>query len=289
MRMEKLDMLKKEYEEVEVPEEAMNRLNLGMKKALMEKRRKKRMQYTTFALTAAASFAIILLPNFSPKAAEAMSEIPVLDSVVNIVTHRYQEEEGSYSADVNTPELQLEGGAKLESSVGQINDEVRSHAAMMITQYEREKKENAGVYDVEVHYKVVTDTEDWFTLKVETEKTSGGSARVVQYYNLDKKTGEYTKLGDLFSADADYVSVLSEEIIRQMKAETEQDSSKMYFLKKDGNQSVFTKISEEQDFYFNQEGNLVIAFDEYEVAPGSMGSPEFIIDPEFTKSLGLVK
>ena len=30
-------------------------------------------------------------------------------------------------------------------------------------------------------------------------------------------------------------------------------------------------------FYLNAEGALVIVFDEYEVAPGSMGMPEFVI------------
>ena len=33
----------------------------------------------------------------------------------------------------------------------------------------------------------------------------------------------------------------------------------------------------DESFYFNEEGLLVIAFDEYEVAPGYMGAVEFTI------------
>lgn len=34
------------------------------------------------------------------------------------------------------------------------------------------------------------------------------------------------------------------------------------------------------NFYRNKDGNLVIVFDKYEVAPGSMGTPEFVIKKE---------
>ncbi|MDE7061582.1 MAG: RsiV family protein, partial [Lachnospiraceae bacterium] len=36
----------------------------------------------------------------------------------------------------------------------------------------------------------------------------------------------------------------------------------------------------DRNFYLNAENKLVIVFDEYEVAPGSMGMPEFVIPEE---------
>ena len=44
-------------------------------------------------------------------------------------------------------------------------------------------------------------------------------------------------------------------------------------------------IKEDQNFYFDAGGNLVIVFDEYEVAPGYMGSVEFEIPDEVTRDL----
>ena len=40
-----------------------------------------------------------------------------------------------------------------------------------------------------------------------------------------------------------------------------------------------------RDFYINDENQLVIVFDEYEVAPGSMGTPEFVIPTELLNGL----
>ena len=42
----------------------------------------------------------------------------------------------------------------------------------------------------------------------------------------------------------------------------------------------FEKISSDQNFYINSDGNVVICFDKYEVAPGAQGSPEFVIPNE---------
>ena len=41
----------------------------------------------------------------------------------------------------------------------------------------------------------------------------------------------------------------------------------------------------DQNFYINDENQLVIVFDEYEVAPGSMGTPEFVIPTEFLNGM----
>ena len=44
-------------------------------------------------------------------------------------------------------------------------------------------------------------------------------------------------------------------------------------------------ISDEQNFYLNKNNNLVIVFDEYDVAPGYMGTPEFVIPQKLIADL----
>ncbi|MBR7132114.1 MAG: DUF3298 domain-containing protein, partial [Clostridia bacterium] len=41
----------------------------------------------------------------------------------------------------------------------------------------------------------------------------------------------------------------------------------------------------DHNFYWNENGDLVIIFDEYEVGPGSMGTPEFVIDRDVIKDI----
>ena len=40
------------------------------------------------------------------------------------------------------------------------------------------------------------------------------------------------------------------------------------------------RIDPDQNFYFDADGNLVLVFEKYEVAPGYMGTPEFTIPRE---------
>ena len=47
----------------------------------------------------------------------------------------------------------------------------------------------------------------------------------------------------------------------------------------------FKEIDADQNFYIDGLDRLVIVFDEYEVAPGSMGMPEFAIAPELLEEI----
>lgn len=48
---------------------------------------------------------------------------------------------------------------------------------------------------------------------------------------------------------------------------------------------AFTNINKEQNFYINKDHQLVIAFNEYEVAPGYMGPVEFIVPTKQIQSV----
>ena len=47
----------------------------------------------------------------------------------------------------------------------------------------------------------------------------------------------------------------------------------------------FESIKEDNTFYVNENGKLTIVFDEYQVAPGYMGSVEFEIPTEIVQDL----
>ena len=49
--------------------------------------------------------------------------------------------------------------------------------------------------------------------------------------------------------------------------------------------SLLTGITGEESYYFNENGELVISFDEYEVAPGYMGAVTFTIPLNVTGKL----
>ena len=88
------------------------------------------------------------------------------------------------------------------------------------------------------------------------------------YYNLDAQTGEDVTLEDLLGED--YINIANEAISEEIAKRGEAEG---YFIGDGG----FTTITDDTDFYINENGNPVIVFDKYEIAAGYVGRPEFEI------------
>ena len=85
------------------------------------------------------------------------------------------------------------------------------------------------------------------------------------------------ELADLFNTDK-FSDILVEEIKMQMQEQMANDENISYWINNSGIGEEFATVSADHNFYWNENGDLVIIFDKYEVAPGSMGTPEFVID-----------
>ena len=218
---------------------------------------------------AAAVALFIAVPNASPAAAAAMAEIPVLGSLVEIVTfHRYAYDDGHSSADVTVPELA--GGQAAEA----VSEEVQAYTDRLLEEFRtRQETVGEGYQGLYVTSSVVMDTPAWFTLRVDATQTQASGYDFSRFYHIDKATGETVDLADLFREDADYAGALSREVLAQMDAQTAADPNVTYFPEQ-------LAIPADQNFYWNAEGDLVLVFDEYAVAPGAMGMVEFTIPQE---------
>ena len=224
---------------------------------------------------AAALAIFVAIPNVSPSAAAAMGEIPVLGAVVRIITFRdYQYDDGRSTADVQVPEL---GGSDAAEAV---SDQVRAYTDQLIAQFQADcEAAGEGYQSLDVTSSVVTDSGTWFTLRIDATKTQASGYDFTRFYHIDKATGETVTLSDLFRPGADYVSALSAEVLGQMEDQMAADPTQGY-LPED-----FTAIDPEQNFYWNEDGDLVLVFDEYTVAAGYMGMVEFTIPREIYSSL----
>lgn len=214
---------------------------------------------------------MIAVPNLSPTAAAAMAEIPVLGTLVEILTFRnYVHDDGHSSESVQVPEL---GGSPAAEEVSQ---DVEAYTDQIMAQFAADRETlGEGYQNLTVTSQVVTDSDDWFTLRIDAVETRASSYEYSRFYHIDKKTGEIVTLGDLFGADTDAGKALADEVRRQMEGQAEQG----YFP-----DSVVT-IESDQNFYWDDQGALVLVFDEYEVAAGAAGMPEFTIPPEVWEPL----
>lgn len=226
---------------------------------------------------AAALALFVAVPNASPTAAAAMADIPVLGAIVELVTFRtYTYDDGHNFADVQTPEL---GGS---AAAEEVSDQVQEYTDQLIAQFEADcAATGEGYQGLDVTSSVVTDTDEWFTLRIDAVKTQASGAQFSRFYHIDKATGQVVTLADLFREDADYVTALSDSVRAQMEERMAADESQAYFV------DQFTAIAPDQNFYFDADGQLVLVFDEYTIAAGYMGMLEFTIPASVYE--GLVK
>lgn len=248
--------------------------------SLPEKRKRPGVLLKYFGTALAACLALfIALPNLSAGAADTMRAIPVVGELVELVTFRtYQHEDDYHQALVEIPKVETgSGDAELQQSVDAINADVETLTQTLIDQFEADAADlgDQGHTALEVRHRVVTNTDRWFTLELEVWQGAGSSNTTYYYYHIDKTTGQIVTLSDLFDGDG-YLAAISEEILRQMRAENDAGTG-MYWVDSEYEDLDFQTIDPDQNFYFDENGDLVIAFDKYEVAPGAAGCPRFTI------------
>ena len=244
----------------------------------------KKTMYSAAAI--AASF--VLMVNCIPSLAYAASDVPILGDIVRVVTFgRFEVQEDNYEANITTPKIEGLLNKDLENK---LNKELKDNANTIIAAFESDIKKMSDMYgdknfhlSVTADYEVKTDNEDILAVNFYFTTIEASAVTANRFYNIDKKSGTLITLDSLFKKDADYVTPISNYILSEMKKQND-DGTGFYFL--DGEEEQrFTKIRNDQHFYINNAGNIVICFDEYEVAAGAQGCPEFEIPKEIIKDI----
>ncbi len=281
---------KHEYDTIPVPPEARDRILMGIRQAEEEQREEKPekkgfvmiMMKRTVATAAAAAAAITILVNVNPSVAMAMGKLPIIGPIAQVVTFRtYESKEGGFETEIQVPEIVTDQGS--ESA----NKAIEDYAGELIAQYEADLKasEGEGYESVTSTWDVPFESETMLSIRIYTELIMASAEQRIKIFNIDKATGNILTLSDLLAGDTEKLSAISDNIKAQMREQMAADDSKSYFLDSDLEDTNFKGVTGEEDFYFNQDGRLVISFDEYEVAPGYMGAVEFTIPLDVTGNL----
>lgn len=266
-----VENMKQAYENCPVPPEALNRVKTGIQKA---NRRQRILQFCKAASTtvAAACLGLVLLVNSSANIANAMEKIPLIGAIANVVTFRnYSDENGDFEADVDVPQV-------ADSSLN-ANKTIEEYADKLIAMYEHDLKESEGEgnYTLKSSYEVVYEDEKLLSIRINSVVIMAGGNEFVKIFHIDKATGDLLTLADLLKDGTKSFELINQNIRKQMKSQMKKDENITYFIKSKDEPNGFESISEDTNFYLNKDGELVIVFDEYEVAPGFMGVVEFTI------------
>lgn len=285
-----IEKLRTAYNNVPIPDELEHLVNDALRQT-MKTNEKQASQVYRHRLTKglfagiaalAAAFAIFVAGiNLSPAFAEKLGDVPVIGSLVKVLTLReYTNHDETYKMSLKTPGIAGLQNKTLETSLNaKYLAENKALYETFIEDMASLKEAGGGHLGVDSGYVVLTDTERILSIGRYVVNTVGSSSTVFKYDTIDKISELLITLPSLFT-DERYVGIISEEIKRQMVAQHRVDPNRFFWVEgveQNANMPLFDRIAMDQSFYISAEGMLVISFDKYEVAPGSMGVVTFTI------------
>ncbi len=282
-----LSQAKAEYNQIKASDELKTRLISSLKNQETYKvdKKKWRKQWMKYAATSAAMlvFTIMIMVNASPAFANTMAGIPGLAGIVNVMTFgHYEYHQDGMDANINTAKIEGLLDKDLEAK---INEELAEYADAIISEFEAEAKAIQNEYPgEEVHfgmdsgYQVLTNTKEYLAIDIYLVNTVGSSSTIHKYYTIDKRTQKLLTFEGIFTKNAGYDRALEEYVLKEMRRQ--QEAGLGYYWIDEPGFMPDPLITADSLFYFNTEGQLVICFEKYSVAPGASGTPEFIIPTE---------
>lgn len=283
-----------------IHEEGLEKVKTAIKAAKDVKRANRRAKRKKAANILVCSFAVLVIavPNMSAEAADAMSDIPLIGKICDAVTFRdYHYSSERFQADVIVPgiidsrEDSYGADTLRKQSAENVNRKIDAIANELIEEFKRQAEAgDEGYASLYVNYEILHTTDEYFTLKLITFQGAGSGYEQDYYYTIDMDTGRELKLSDLFEDGSDYITPISENIKEQMREKMADESAgATYWIDIDKSDPVyewaFEKISPNQQFYVDKDGNIVIAFGEGDVAPMYMGTQEFVIPKYVTDNM----
>lgn len=266
----KLEALRIEYKNTPIPDD----LDFIVKKALKQKTKKNVNKMKRLIGIGAAALIFITGINASPNLANALSEVPIVGSLIKVLTFtEFKVDEGTAKMEIKVPAITNMENKTLEST---LNKKYLAESKKMYNDFmaeiEEVKKNGGGHLGVESGYDVKTENDQILAVGRYVVSTVNSYSEYT-YDTLDMKNELLITLPSLFKDDS-YMNLINENIKEQMRRQMDRDPDKFYWL---DDEMGFKTIAKDQSFYINDKGKLVIVFNKYEVAPGYMGVCEFTI------------
>ena len=285
------------YGDIEIPKELSAMVD-GLIKKDRRKKAERKVIFMIKRCAAAAAAALVVFTaglNTSQAFAEGAAELPVIGAIARVLTVRsYHQDEGDYKIDMEVPAIEDSNSA--DASGGEFTSLVNAEIEKIVDDYTNEAKAEFEEYkeaffatggieeewagrqmDIIVDYDVKYQKSPILSLELTTAKGWVAASEERHYYNLNVLEGKELKLEDLLGDD--YINICNAEIDRQIKEQLANDESLSYFGYGDNEltDAGFRTIDENTDFYINSDGQVVIVFPEYSIAPGYMGWREFAV------------
>lgn len=279
--MKELEKLKETYESINIPtdydqfiDEAITKAH---KKSFFNKTR-------IIRLTIASSFCLyVLCLNLIPAFANTMMKLPVIGEISKVLcVKEYNEVSETKDIRIKVPKITNTGNTKLEKRINQeienridqIVKDTRNDAEAIEKEYLNIFRESKSFTpaNVNIDYKVYFQSNETLSFVINKTVILANNHTEKIVYNLNLESGQDLTLHSLLGDD--YKNIVNTQINRQIEERIKTDKNAYFY----DNANKFKSISEQQKFYINTNGQIVIIFEKYEIAPGYMGTLEFTLD-----------
>lgn len=272
---------KERYEAIEIPEDLSFATESAVRRGNRRYLRRRTLRRGWGAgLAACACFC--LLVNGSPAFASAVSSLPVLGDLARIVTvEQYQINDREHLIDVRLPALTDTGNTDLEQ---RINTEIRTRIDQVLEEAEERAREPRDAFVatggraedftpiiIDVDYEVKCSNQQYLSFVIYKTETLASAYTEIYTYNLDLTTGTELTLPGLLGPDW---KERCDQVIRDEMARRTAEEDAVYFTQDQGG---FSGVTDDQAFYLDADGNPVLFFEKYEIAPGYMGIQSFSV------------
>ena len=293
---------KQTYESIPIPEKlnemvAQTIASQNKEEILMSYENKKTTNKTSRpvwkgCMAAAAAFLVAgtVGLNASPAFAEEMSKVPVIGQLAQVLTFRsFEGIVDDVELDVTVPVVKGMDGkelpAKVNARIQQLTTSYEAEAKAELAEYKEAFFADGGTEEewadrtmsLFIDYDVKYFEDDILSLQVTTAKSWVSAEEEHYFYNIDLKKDTELTLADVLGEK--YVEICNKSITTQIDTRLSMDENAAFFGfgDDDGLAEGFTTVTEDTPFYLNANGDVVISFPEYSIAPGSMGIQEFVI------------
>ena len=294
--MKVLKDAKEIYDHIVVPEELDERLRNTLETASTSKQKCNVVKFTRWAATAAAALFLCFTVglNTSESFAMEMSELPVIGAVAKVLTIRsYEAKNDNITTTVEVPEIQLETAAKetalaitdVNAKIQELVDtftaekyaQIEDGKAIFLESGGTEEEWQARDIEVNVNYEIKHQNETTLSLFIDGWISWFNFEEFRKFYNIDLVTGKELTLTDLLGENAyEYAEA---EVLKQINQMIDEDPNLCFWGINDSEcmGDEFIGVTESTPFYINADGNIVISYHKYDIAPGAMGIMEFEI------------
>lgn len=189
---------------------------------------------------------------------------------MTIVDKVYKSKNDYLQIDVTIPQIKNLPNEDKEKNINNLittwTEEWINDAKYIADEYFKNGTPPLNPYQLNAKYKV-TNLKKVISLYIDYYQYTGGAHGVTtrKSYNIDETTGDILTLKDLFNSEYNYKDKIDSNIKNEINK-----NSDIYFTGKEG----FNGIDEKTKFYI-EDGNLVIYYGQYEIAPYATGIPEF--------------